>query len=86
MAGRVTCPKCGHSNSENRITCKACRANLRAALSGIESGTAAKDIVVTTGDVRRDYDILGPVYFQVSNKGLLSSALSRLVKHYREEL
>ena len=37
-------------------------------------------MTVTTGDVKRDYEILGPVYFQVSNKGIFSSALSKLVK------
>lgn len=43
-------------------------------------------IVVTTGDVRRDYEILGPVYFQVSNKGLFGSALSKLVSKYTAEI
>jgi uncharacterized protein YbjQ (UPF0145 family) len=43
---------------------------------------AAGSILVTTGDVRREYDILGPVYFQVSNKGLFSSTLSKLVMKY----
>ena len=41
---------------------------------------------VTTGDLKRDYEILGPVYFQVSNKGLFSSALLRLVRQYETEL
>ncbi|MGH2396288.1 MAG: hypothetical protein ACRDF5_04130 [bacterium] len=40
------------------------------------------DISVTTGDLKQDYQILGPVYFQVSNKGIFSSALSKLVKQY----
>jgi uncharacterized protein YbjQ (UPF0145 family) len=43
-------------------------------------------IVVTTGDVRRDYDILGPIYFQVSNKGLFGSALSKLISKYGAEM
>ena len=44
-------------------------------------------IIVTTGDVQlRAYEILGPVYFQVSNKGLFSSALSKLVKQYSAEI
>ncbi len=29
------------------------------------------EIIVTTGDIKRDHEILGPIYFQVSNKGLL---------------
>ena len=43
-------------------------------------------MIVTTGDVRKDYEILGPVYFQVSNKGMFSSALSKLVKQYEAEI
>jgi len=45
-----------------------------------------KIVTVTTGDVKRDYEIIGPVYFQVSNKGIFSSALSKLVKQYTSEL
>ena len=43
-------------------------------------------LTVTTGDLKQDYDIIGPVYFQVSNKGLFSSALSKLVKKYKSEI
>lgn len=42
--------------------------------------------IVTTGDINQDYEILGPVYFQVSNKGLFGSALSNLVKQYKSEI
>ena len=35
------------------------------------------NIIVTTGDLHKDYQVLGPVYFQVSNKGLFSSALGK---------
>jgi uncharacterized protein YbjQ (UPF0145 family) len=34
---------------------------------------AVAPITVTTGDLRRDYDILGPVYFQVSKQGQTSA-------------
>ena len=44
------------------------------------------NIIVTTGDLKSDYDIIGPVYFQVSNKGIFSSALSKLTKHYSTEI
>lgn len=44
------------------------------------------DIIVTTGDLNQEYEIIGPVYFQVNNKGLLSSPLSKLQKLYRDEL
>lgn len=43
-------------------------------------------IFVTTGDIAQPYEILGPVYFQVSNKGLLSSALDRLMSYYSAEI
>ena len=43
-------------------------------------------VVVTTGDLKQDYEILGPVYFQVSNKGLFGSALSNLKKKYINEI
>ena len=45
-----------------------------------------KDIIVTTGDLKQDYEIIGPVYFQVSNKGVFSSQLSMLMKEYGAEL
>ena len=43
-------------------------------------------IIVTTGDLHRDYEVLGPVYFQVSNKGLFGSALGNLKKKYTAEI
>lgn len=43
-------------------------------------------VIVTTGDLKKDYEILGPVYFQVSNKGLFGSALSNLKKKYVNEI
>ena len=44
------------------------------------------NVIVTTGDLKQDYEILGPVYFQVSNKGLFSSALGNYVKKYQSEI
>jgi len=46
----------------------------------------SEEIIVTTGDLNRDYQILGPVYFQVSNKGIFSNQLSKLSKKYEAEL
>lgn len=48
--------------------------------------TDANKIIVTTGDLKENYEVIGPVYFQVSNKGLFSSALSNLVKKYQAEI
>jgi hypothetical protein len=47
---------------------------------------AKKPILVTTGDLKRDYEVIGPVYFQVSNKGIFSSSLSKLVKQYSADI
>jgi hypothetical protein len=44
------------------------------------------NIIVTTGDIKQDYQIIGPIYFQISNKGLFSNALSKLVKQYEAEI
>lgn len=43
-------------------------------------------VIVTTGDLKQDYEVLGPVYFQVSNKGLFGSALGGYVKKYQAEI
>jgi hypothetical protein len=43
-------------------------------------------IIVTTGDLKRDYDVIGPVYFSVSNKGLFGSQLGTLIKKYKSEI
>lgn len=45
-----------------------------------------KQIVVTTGDIKEPYTIIGPVYYQISNKGFFSSELSKLTKEYKKEL
>ncbi|MBW6483577.1 MAG: heavy metal-binding domain-containing protein [Vicingaceae bacterium] len=41
-----------------------------------------KKIIVTTTDLKNEYEVLGPVYFQVSNKGIFSSSLSKLIKKH----
>jgi hypothetical protein len=50
-------------------------------MNAIES----QSILVTTGDPE-GYEIIGPVYFQVSNKGLFSSQLGKLKTAYAAEL
>jgi uncharacterized protein YbjQ (UPF0145 family) len=54
--------------------------------SKTEALERSKDILVTTGDLKQEYDILGPVYFQVSNKGIFSNTLKKLSSKYKEEL
>ena len=46
----------------------------------------ARKIIVTTGDLKRNYEVLGPVYYQISNKGLFSSSLSDLKNKYLAEI
>lgn len=41
---------------------------------------------VTTCDIKHDYDIIAPVYFQLSNKGIFSSTFSQLVSKYTDKL
>jgi ABC-type phosphate transport system auxiliary subunit len=43
-------------------------------------------IIVTTGDISKPYEIVGPVYFQLSNKGLLSSSFSELAREYKSDI
>jgi uncharacterized protein YbjQ (UPF0145 family) len=43
-------------------------------------------IIVTTGDLKNDYDVIGPVYFSVSNKGLFGSQLGTLIKKYKGDI
>jgi len=41
-------------------------------------------IIVSTGDIPYLYEIVGPIYFQVSNRGLFGSKYGRLEKKYRD--
>ena len=45
-----------------------------------------RSIIITTGDLKREYEIVTPVYFQVSNKGVLSSSLSELKNKYISDI
>jgi len=47
---------------------------------------ARQRVIVTTGDLQQPYEIIGPVYFQVSNKGILSSDLDVLSQRYQAEI
>ena len=82
------CRFCGKEISAASRVCEHCGKDLFPGRpANVPNASAApKPIIVTTGDIRRDYDILGPVYFQVSNKGLFSSALSKLVAKYFAEI
>ena len=43
-------------------------------------------IIVTTADLKNDYEVLGPIYFSLSNKGLFGSQLGSLIKKYKTEI
>lgn len=49
-------------------------------------GNFISKVIVPTVDLKQDYEILGPVYFQVSNKDLFGSALGNYVKKYQAEI
>ncbi len=45
-----------------------------------------KSVPVTTEDLKRDYEIKGPVYFQTTNRGLWGiSPFKRLLRRYKKE-
>jgi hypothetical protein len=46
----------------------------------------SNNIIVSTGDIKLDYEIIGPVYFSLSNKGLFGSQLGNLIKKYKGEI
>jgi hypothetical protein len=48
----------------------------------------AEKIIVSTGDIRQDYDIIGPVYFQINNRpeGFSGSTFSEYKQTYEEQL
>jgi len=45
-----------------------------------------KDIIVTTADLARPYEVIGPVYFSITNKGIFGSQLKTLTKQYSNKL
>ena len=49
-------------------------------------GAKMKEIMVSTGDIKKNYEVIGPVYIQVSNKGLFGSTLDTLRYKYSEEI
>ncbi len=51
-----------------------------------EMAEKVKGIIVTTGDLRQEYEIIRPIFFQVSNKGVFSSKFSKLSEKYSGEL
>lgn len=44
-----------------------------------------RDIPVTTTDLKEPYEVLGPVFFNTTNKGVFSSAFTKLCEKYTKE-
>ncbi len=51
-----------------------------------ELAEKVKGIVVTTDDLCQEYEIIRPIFFQVSNKDIFSNKFSKLAEKYSEEL
>ena len=46
----------------------------------------SKKIIITTVDLHTDYEVIGPIYVQVANRGEFSSHLQFLREQYAEEI
>lgn len=44
------------------------------------------DVIVTTGDLKQDYEIIGPVYFQLSNKAFFQSEFRKYEEKHKRWL
>lgn len=84
-----TCPHCGaYSMHDLGKTCPNCGADLqeKPAISEEEVEEQARTIVVSTGELGKSYEVLGPVYFHITNKGIFSSQFNKLEKVYRKKI
>lgn len=70
------CPKCGFSVPAGADSCPKCGVVL-AKVSTPQSRVRATDVIVTTGDLRENYEILGPVFSHVTNKSGQLDELAR---------
>ena len=48
--------------------------------------TSPRPIFITTGDIDSDYEIIGPVYYQISNKGFFGGVLPGKIKEYSAKI
>lgn len=44
------------------------------------------EVIVTTCDLKQDYEVIGPVFYQISNKGIVGSKLATMKKQYKEQI
>jgi hypothetical protein len=78
--------KCRFCQKEILATSIICEHCGRELIPGRAQVLRQSSMVVTTGDLKNEYEIIGPVYFQLSNKGLFSNALVRLTRQYEAEI
>lgn len=44
------------------------------------------EIIVTTMDIKEEYEVIGPLYYKISNKGLFNTELKNKLKEYKEKI
>lgn len=81
MSPAAACPKCAFVLSAPADSCPKCGV-VFSKVPPTRRALRSKDVVVSTGDIRGDYEVLGPVFFAVSNKGLFSSQLDELTRKH----
>ena len=57
------CKKCGHQIIPNSKTCSYCGSDLSANNETKPVKEQAKEIIVSTGDIKRDYDVIKPIFY-----------------------
>jgi hypothetical protein len=45
----------------------------------------ASKMVITTGDLKNGYEIIGPVFFSINNSGIFKNSLGQLIEKYISE-
>ncbi len=82
--GDPICENCGTLLTRNN-ECPACLPP-PTSLSNAHVGPASKaarQFLVTTGDLREPYEVIGPVFFQLSSRATPAAELAALVKKHR---
>lgn len=77
------CRFCQKEIQPTSVICEHCGKDL---IPSRAQQVKASAMVVTTVDLNRGYEVIGPVYYQVSNKGLFSSAYAKLAAQYAAEI
>jgi len=84
-----TCPNCGaYSMHDLGKRCPTCGADLEVhpAISEQDLSAITSKMIVSTGEIGRSYQVIGPVYFHITNKGLFSSQFKRFEKLYSDQI